>query len=139
MQIDGKELNVTPSGFSDVFALKRSIAVALKRNGINFDLSGVKIDDKNPGNSELGNIGGIIDPILEVATDPDVQKWLFKCCERALYGQDKINIDFFEKVENRQYYYPIMIEVIKVNLSPFFLKINSLFANLPGVKDLFQK
>lgn len=139
MQLEGKELNITPAGFADVFALKRALAVALKRDGIKLDMSGFSINTENPGASEIGDIGGILDSVLEVATDPDVQKWLFKCCERALFGKDKINTDFFELPENRQYYYPIMIEVVKVNLSPFFGKLGSLFANLPGVTELFQK
>jgi hypothetical protein len=139
MLIEGKELIITPAGFADVFALKRALALALKKDGINLDLSGFSINTEDPMSSEIGDIGGIIDSVLEVATDPDVQKWLFKCCERVLYGQNKVDIDFFEIPENRQYYYPIMIEVIKINLLPFFLKLNSLFANLPGISNLIQK
>jgi len=139
MLIEGKELIITPAGFADVFALKRALALALKKDGINLDLSGFSINTEDPMSSEIGDIGSIVESSLEVATDPQVQKWLFKCCERALYGQDKINIDFFEIPENRQYYYPIMIEVIKINLLPFFLKLNSLFANLPGISNLIQK
>ena len=139
MLIEGKELTITPAGFADVFALKRALALAVKRDGINFDMGGFSIDEENPAKSQVGNIGEILDSILEVATDPDVQKWLFKCCERVLYGKYKVDKDFFEESENRQYYYPIMIEVIKVNLSPFFGKLGSLFANLPGVTELFQK
>lgn len=139
MQLEGKELTITPAGFADVFALKRALALALKRDGINLNLSGFSINTENPGASEIGDIGGILDSVLEVATDPDVQKWLFQCCERVVFDKNKVNKDFFEEVDNRQYYYPIMIEVIKVNLSPFFGKLGSLFANLPGVTELFQK
>jgi len=139
MLIEGKELSITPAGFADVFALKRALAVALKRDGIKLDLSGISIDTDNPMASEVGDIGGILDSILEVATDPAVQKWLFKCCERVIYGEDKVNQDFFEEPDNRQYYYPIMIEVVKVNLSPFFLKLNSLFSGLPEMIKNTQK
>jgi len=137
--IEGKELTITPAGFADVFALKRALALALKRGGIKFDLTGLKIDTENPMNSDIGDIGFILDAVLEVSTDPDVQKWLFKCAERALYGEDKVNQDYFEEPENRQYYYPIMIEVIKINLSPFFKKLSSLFAPLSGMIKNIQK
>ena len=139
MLIEGKELTITPAGFADVFALKRALALALKRGGIKFDLTGLKIDTENPMNSDIGDIGFILDAVLEVSTDPDVQKWLFKCAERALYGEDKVNQDYFEEPENRQYYYPIMIEVIKINLSPFFKKLSSLFAPLSGMIKNIQK
>jgi len=139
MLIEGKELNITPAGFADVFALKRALAVALKRGGIRFDLTGIKIDTDNPMATELGDVGFFIDAILEVSTDPDVQKCIFKCCERALFGQDKINIDFFEVPENREYYYPIMIEIIKVNLTPFFARLSSLFSSLPEMIKSIQK
>lgn len=139
MHLEGKELTITPAGFADVFALKRALAIALKRGGIKFDLSGIKIDTENPMNSDIGDIGFILDAVLEVSTDPDVQKWLFKCCERVLYGEDKINIAYFEVPENREYYYPIMIEVIKINLSPFFKKLSSVFLPLQEILKNIQK
>lgn len=139
MQLEGKELIITPAGFADVFALKRALALALKKGGIKFDLSGLKIDTDNPMNSDIGDIGFILDAVLEVSTDPDVQKWLFKCCERVIFGQDKVNQDFFEEPDNRQYYYPIMIEVIKINLSPFFQKLSLLFLPLQEMIKNIQK
>ncbi len=139
MQLEGKELTITPAGFADVFTLKRALAVALKRGGIKFDLSGIKIDTDNPMNSDIGDISFFLDAVLEVSTDPDVQKWLFKCAERALYGEDKVNQDFFEEPENREYYYPIMIEVIKINLSPFFKKLSTLFVPLQEMIKNIQK
>ena len=138
-QIDGVELRITPAGFADVMALKKAISDALRVAGVRVDLSGFEINAEDPMQSELGDIGSIIEMVMSVATDPKVQTWLFKCCERVLYGEDKVDLDFFDKPENRQYYYPIMIEVLKTNLSPFFAKVGSLFANLPNLKDLFQK
>ena len=138
-QIDGVELKITPAGFADVMALKKSISDALRDAGIKLDLSGISIDAENPMQSELGDIGGIVEMIMSVATDPKVRDCLFKCCERVLYGEDKVDIDFFDDPGNRVYYYPIMIEVIKINLSPFFLKLGSLFSNLPNLTELFQK
>lgn len=139
MQLEGKELTITPAGFADVFALKRALAVALKRGGIKYDLSGLIIDDKDSNKSEFGDIGFLLEAVLEVSTDPDVQKWLFKCCERVIFGEDKVNQDFFEEPSNREYYYPIMIEVIKINLSPFFRKLSSVFLPLQEILKNIQK
>lgn len=138
-QIDGTELRITPAGFADVMALKKAISDALRAAGVRLDLSGFSIDTDDPLKSDLGDVGSIVEMLMSVATDPKVQNCLFKCCERVLYGEDKIDIDFFDDPGNRVYYYPIMIEVIKINLSPFFSRINSLFTNLPNLTDLFQK
>ena len=142
-QIDGVELRITPAGFADVMVLKKSISDALRVAGVRVDLSGFSFDFDDPLKSELGDIGSIIEMVMSVATDPKVQTCLFKCCERALWGtgekSEKITLDFFEAEEHRQYYYPIMIEVLKTNLSPFFLKVGSLFTNLPNLTELFQK
>lgn len=137
--IDGKDLKVTPAGFGDVMALQKAISDALKENGIKLNLSGFSFDVANLEKMEIGDIGGIIESVLSVATDPDLRTLLFKCAERSLFENNKVNEDFFEKEENRKYYFPIMFEVLKVNLSPFFGLASSLFSNLSGIKDLFQK
>ena len=137
-QIDGKELRVTPAGFADVMALQESISAALLKVGVKIDLSGFTFT-KDAESTEMGDIGGFLEMILSVSTDPTVRNHLFKCCEKALFDKDKVNIDFFEKPDNRQFYYPIMIEVLKINLSPFFDRISSMFANLPGLTEFFQK
>ncbi len=138
-KIDGTELKITPAGFADVMALKKSISDALREAGVRLDLSGFEINTDDPLKSELGDIGSILEMLMSVATDPKVQACLFTCCDRVLYGEDKVDIDFFEDPGNRVYYYSIMIEVLKTNLSPFFLKLGSLFSNLPNLIEVFQK
>jgi hypothetical protein len=76
---------------------------------------------------------------LSVITSKRVNQALFKCCETALLGDDKIDRNFFESVENRELYYPIMVEVIKVNLGPFFKKIGSLFGGQGNILAGFLK
>lgn len=137
--IDGKELKITPAGFGDVMALQKAISDALKENGIKLDLSGFSFDLDNLSKMEVGDIGGIIEAVLSLTTDPALRTWLFKCSERALFDNNKVNEDFFEAAGNRKYYYPIMVEVLKVNLSPFFGLASSLFSNLSGISELFQR
>lgn len=137
--INGIELVVTPASFGEVMALKSAIVRALKENGVKIDLSSIDLSEKNLEKMELGEVGWILEPILTLATDDDVRKLLFKCCERVLFGKDKVDIDFFEKPENRKYYYPIMMEVLKVNIAPFFGLASSLFSKLGDLKDKFLK
>lgn len=137
-QIDGKDFQITEAGFFDAMSLKKALSDALRQGGIKFDLSGFNIGESME-DTEIGDIGGILDMLLSVATDPEVRTWLFKCSEKALFNKQKVDADFFEKPENRQYYYPIMLEILRVNLSPFFGKLNSSLSNLPGLKGLFRK
>ena len=137
--IDGKELEVTPSSFADVMALKEVIAKALNEKGIKVDLSSVDIDLKNIEKMDLGDVGWILEPVFTLTTDSTIRKHLFKCAERAMFNKSKVNEDLFEKVENRKYFYPIMMEVLKVNIAPFFGLASSWSSNLPGLKEMFQK
>ena len=137
--IDGKEINITPASFGVVMSLFYAIARAVKENGIKLDLSSLDLGKENLTKMEIGDIGWIIEPILSLATDEKVRDLLFDCCKRAIFDKHKINVEFFEKSGNRKYYFPIMIEVLKVNLSPFFGLASSLFSMLPNLTGFLQK
>lgn len=137
--IDGKELLVTPASFGDVMALQEVIAKAVKENGIKIDLSSIEFDPNNLEKIDAGDIGWILEPVLTLTTDSTIRKHLFKCAEKAIFNKLKVNEDLFDPPENRKYYYPIMMEVLKVNISPFFGHVNSLFSTLPGLTELAQK
>lgn len=141
MNIDGKELIITTASFGEVMALKAAIVKALKENGIKVDLSGISFSEEDILKTEVGDIGWILEPILTISTDPVIRGLLFKCCERAVFGPEKGKIDtaFFETPENRKYYYPIMTEVIKINILPFFGFASSLFSKLQSLTDKFLK
>jgi len=139
MDLDGKELIVQPSSFKNGMNLKRVISKALRADGITFDLKDITINNDDLMKSDIGKdtLGSLIENLLAVITDEKIEDVLFKCCDTVvLLDKELVNIAFFEKVENRQYYYPVMVEVLKVNLSPFFGKISSMF---PGVEELMQK
>lgn len=139
--IDGKELIVTPASFGEVMSLKGAIVKALKENGIKIDLSGINLSEEDISKIELGDVGWILEPVLTVSTDPAIRNLLFKCCERAAFGpeKDKIDVAFFEVTENRQYYYPVMMEVMKINISPFFGLASSVFSKFGDLKEKFLK
>lgn len=134
MQINGSDLRITPAGFSDALALEKAIGRALK---------GTRLELPENVTSEVSAdmFSDIIGAVLGVATSDEVESCLFKCAERALAGKEKIDRAFFEKVENRQHYYPIMVEVIKENVGPFFKGLGSQFmAFLPtAAKSQQQK
>lgn len=50
-----------------------------------------------------------------------------KSARKSLIGDQKVNMDFFEKEENRKHYFPAMIEIARVNLAPFFINLIILF------------
>jgi hypothetical protein len=144
MKIDGHELLITPSSFSDAMALQRAVASALKRTKIDLDgLSGDVLPEKTEGGFDLekldlSKLSGVVDTIaglvLNLVTSEQLETCLFKCAERAVFGTTRLKVDreFFEEVENRKYFYPIMVEVIKVNVGPFFNLAGSMFSGLMG-------
>lgn len=140
--LDGKELIVGPASFADAMALNEIIAKALRKNGTKFDLSSVdlkNLDLDNIENTKIGDIGWAIEHVLTIGTDSSIRNQLFKCAERAMFDKEKVDVDFFEKTENRKYYYPIMTEVIKINISPFLGLVSSVFSKLEGLKEKFLK
>lgn len=140
MELNGKRLIITPASFDDAMELQDAVGEALK--GTKMDFRGISglfgKEDKKEGSildADLGELSGPIETIagmvLSVVTSKRVKDALFKCAEKVILGNDKVDRDFFETVENRELYYPLMTEVIKVNLGPFFKRIGSLFGG-PG-------
>jgi hypothetical protein len=142
-KIDGQELLITPASLTKAFALQKALADALRADGINIDIGTLDFNTEDPTKSEVGEktVGSLIENVLAVATSPVVLETLFACCETATFGKNRTKIDaeFFEEVENRQYFYPIMVEVLKVNLGPFFKKIGSLLGGLSTMIGSTQK
>jgi hypothetical protein len=134
MNINGKELMISPASFSDAMALQKAIGRALK--GTKLELPDSVTTDVSPE-----KLGDIIGAVLNVATSDDVEAALFACASRAVYGADreKISRDFFETLENRELYYPIMVEIIKVNIGPFFKGLVSKFAAAGALLGKSQK
>lgn len=135
MRINGQELIITPATFDEAMNLQDSILKSVHDNKIKFDFMD-DVDLKDIVNEKTGNeddvldkinissdlIGDFINTIISIGISKSVRANLFICAERAVFGRkrDKIDKDFFENVENREYYFGIMFEVMKVNLSPFF-------------------
>jgi hypothetical protein len=125
MQIEGKELIITPAPFTDAMALQKSIGRALK--GTRLDLPASITED-----IKSESMADIINAILGVVVDDAVETCLFKCAERAVVGTEKVTREYFEPVEHRKHYYTIMYEIIMVNVGPFFSGIASQYGDIIG-------
>ncbi len=123
--LDDVKLTLIEGSFQDGMALQRVLTDSLNAKGLSLK--------ENMGGMEIMEIA------LVVGTDPEVQRILFKLgAESTITTEDgrshKINEEFFQPVENRKYYIPVMTEIAKKNLTPFFkdLNVQSLIDGLTG-------
>jgi hypothetical protein len=140
---------ITESSFDDVFALKDALQQALIPVGIDIGLGKIgDVDLTKDGLSKLADIDLDLDSVVngamkafcQVDSDKNLRKCIFKCLERCTFDKVKITKDFFETSENREFYYPIVTECIKVNLKPFMKPLFSKLKGLQGMqKSLSQK
>lgn len=132
MKIEGKELQITECSFDEGMELQDSIAIALADGKIDIgSLASTQDDDYSNF-----DIGAIIQPILKVISNKRLRDALFACSKRAIYDNQKVDKDFFEEPKNRRLYYPIMLEVLKVNVGPF---IESLIGQFGAIKKMTDK
>lgn len=153
MKISGVEIHIEPASFADAMALQKALGRALK--GQKLDLGGISSDiikKDSAGNVDLASVdlsgaGGIATTIFNLLLGPacsdEVEAAVMACAKKCYTepGKEKIDADFFEKVDNRGLYYPVMIEVIKANCGPFIKGLVSSFGDLGAIfaKGLIQK
>lgn len=154
MKVAGHELSITPATWAEATALKTAVANALKRSKLDLsglEMGGLKEDLANLGEDaseiDLGRMSGpvnsLVSLICNLETSDDVRSALFTCAARTniTIGAERFKVteDFFEKMEHRELYYPIMIEVLKFNLSPFFKNLGSMFPGLgAGIASILK-
>lgn len=142
MKVNGREVNITVGSFSEVMALKRAVAAAFSKGGVKLDLSGFNLG-KSLEETEVGDISGLVNLIMTLATNKEVKDCLFKLGGRCTIGNGvetaKVTEDYFENSpENWDMYYPVMIAIAKENLTPFFKGLSGKLSNLsdliPGLR-----
>lgn len=123
------KLNITMASFDEAMELQDSIVDALKGNGIDVNAEAVGAEGLDLDKIEAS---GFIDAALSVIGNKRVRSALFACSSRAVYGDElaKLSKDFFNIPENRPLYYPIMVEILKENLTPFIGGLTSSFGGL---------
>lgn len=138
MELNGKELRVTVASFARAMELQTAVAEALK--GTKLDLTGLSSAGLESEVEDLaGPINTMLTGILSVITSKRVENALFECCTTALWGDEKIDRAFFEPEDRRELYFPIMTEIVKANLGPFFKRLGSLFGGAEGLLSGFLK
>ena len=145
MKISGVEIHIEPASFADAMALQKALGRALK--GQKLDLGGISSDvvkkdaagNIDIGATDLSGAGGIATTIFNLLLGPacsdEVENAAMSCAKKCYTepAKDPINADFFERVDNRGLYYPIMIEVIKANCGPFIKGLVSSFGDLGAI------
>jgi hypothetical protein len=101
----GAELLITLAPFSDSKALYQAILEEVKSMQLH---STQEID-----------VNLFKDLFCAGFSSKKIEAALYKCFERCLYGDLKINADSFEKAEARQDYMKVCVEVAKENVLPF--------------------
>lgn len=132
IKIMGKDLEITPASFEAAMELQDALSAALTSEKISLDLKalGSIAKDEEGQEDASGDVGDIVSALLRLVKSKRLRDALFSCAERALYDKQKVNKDFFEKPENWGVYYPIMVEVLKVNVGPFIGGLFGLFQGL---------
>lgn len=132
---DKNKLNITIASFKEAMALKNAVANALSNSSnVSISKEDFSYNAKNILKSKISDkaIAGFFSLVLNVDTSEEVYNNLMLCAKRASYGEFRINEDFFDTEEHRELYYPIMFEILKVNLMPFFKSLSSQFGGLFG-------
>lgn len=129
---DKKAFKITPSSYQEARKLERILAKVLADSSI---------DIKDTSDSPEMFMGELIKSVLHLLISEELEEALFVCSKKAAYNSEKITVEFFDKPENRELYYPIMIEVMKVNVLPFIKGLSSQFKALTGtdVESLLKR
>lgn len=114
---NGALLTVSLAPFADANRLLKAIARELAQ--VNFDL----------GDLDLKEISGkdinvLKNAVFQLIQSDLVEAAVLKCAEKCLYNNQRITADTFKEESDRQAYLPVVWEVMKANLSPFFAGLN---------------
>ena len=110
------------AGFEDAMNLKDALTEELANS--KFSLNTL---DLSQGSSSLQDmdLDVFLDAALRLDSSKTVRSALFKCLESSLYNGEKITVHTFDDIKAVENYYQIMVECVKVNLTPFFQKLAS--------------
>ncbi len=112
----GAKVEIGVAGFQDVMAFKNAALRELGEAGIS--LKGLRVDKEQ-------DISSLLSALLRVVSSDAVYGKLWPCLERSTYNGAKITQATFEDEKARQDYYEILVEFLKVNITPFLPKTAS--------------
>lgn len=115
-----ENFKATPADFDSAMELKDAIGKELSKNDVKIDVGSLtKIMDADV------DIMGLLSIAAKLDSSADVRNAVFKCLVRCTYKDEKITKELFDDVNMRSLYYPMVLECIKVNLTPFFGEVIS--------------
>jgi len=118
---NGDEAVINIASFSNSLSLKNAISKSLLAQGVKL------------ANIDINNVDSLLDAIFAADSDEAVNKAIFTCLAKSTYNKEKITFDIFEDEKARENYYEIVIECLKINLSPFLKplisKLKAFFQN----------
>ena len=103
--------------------LKSSLQQAIKESNCSEDLFSVLAD----GIGDVG-INKVFDIFMTLDSNPLVFDSIMGCLARCLYNGEKITEFTFSTSKARENYYKIVVEMIKINLLPFFNGVASVLS-----------
>lgn len=116
----GAKVEMEIASLSESAALRRSMAAEIVKADIMIDLQ--KLDLKTISQADLAGdvFNSIKNVLLVLVSSETVERQLFVCMRRCRYNDVKITAETFEPKEARGDFLPIALEVIKINVLPFF-------------------
>lgn len=122
----GAELQIQLGSFALGTRLLKTVAKTLAEVEIDFELS----DLKDIGSKDINTLKNVL---LALIASESVERDTMECAKKCLYNKERIVTDTFEPETARADYLPVMVEVIKANLRPFFsgLDLSSLTSSKP--------
>lgn len=130
----GAELVVTIASFKEGNHLLKTLARELKGVDLEMDLSPDTF--KNIGDKDVNSLKNLV---LQLLQSEAVEAAVMACAKRCLYNQQRITDQTFEPVEARPDFLPVVWEVMKANLRPFFSGLASLFSKSESPPSPAQK
>jgi hypothetical protein len=108
---DGKTLRIKYCSFADFLTLKSVVLKNLK----------IKID-KNFINKKIDAsfLTELIEPIIGLIGERELDEILLKLSSLCLLDGEKLTRDFFERPQNRKYYFESMFHILAENIKVFF-------------------
>ena len=112
------EMEIAP--LAESAALRRAMAAEIVKADITIDMK--KLDLKAIAETDLAGdvFNSIKNVMLLLIASETVERQLFICMRRCRYNDVKITAETFEPKEARGDFLPIALEVIKMNVLPFF-------------------
>lgn len=126
----GAKLQIQLASFAHGTRLLKTVAATLASVEIDFEMS----DLKDIGSKDINSLKNVL---LALVASEGVERDLLECAKKCLYNDQRIVTDTFEPEAARGDYLPVLVEVIKANLRPFFsgLDLSSLTSSKPTSSD----